>query len=284
MSKSLCSIILFGIFLLTAVQATVSSDDATSDCQDALVSCYEKFLQDFDRDTYGPCQLDAYSKYGMDVCIPCAFAMKVEYAPELPKISSPEIPVSCLSACRLEYFQKCTSSDQQNACTDACYPSPTPDATEECQEEILGCVSDLLDTNDQQAYTECSGLALYGYGPNTCVPCLFNTGESVALESSQIPQTTNKECVLDCVGQFLDDCNIFAMNDCMAHCSPATSITTTTAASDVVVESQNGSQSYMSWSVIGAALACVSVVAGLALRSNKKKNITPEYQYGQILA
>mmetsp|Transcript_24576 Transcript_24576/g.27957 ORF Transcript_24576/g.27957 Transcript_24576/m.27957 type:complete len:284 (+) Transcript_24576:59-910(+) len=283
MSKSLCSIMFFGIFLLTAVQATVSSDDATSDCQDVLVSCYEKVLQDFDQDAYGQCQMDAFNKYGMDVCIPCAFAMKVEYVPELPKISSPDIPVSCLSACRLKYFQKCTSIDQQYACASACYPPPTSNATEECQEEILDCVSAFLDSNDQQAYSECSAPVLLGYGYNTCMPCLLNTAESVALESNKFSTAMSKECALDCVGQFMDDCNMSAMNTCLAHCPSATSITTTVAA-DVVVGSQNSPQSYASWSLIGAALACVSVFAGMALWRNNQKIPEGESQYHQLLA
>jgi len=284
MSKSSCSTILLGIFLLASVRANVSSDDATSDCQNTLVSCYEDALQDYDPEVYAQCSINAFNTYGRDVCIPCDYTMKEEYVPEFPKISSPDIPVDCLSNCYIEYLQTCTSFDQRNACDSACYPPPTSDATEKCQEEFLGCFSDFLDTNDETTYNKCTWSVFYGYGDNTCMPCLFNMTEAVALDSSKMSQTMNKECILNCVEQYMDDCNGYTLGTCWASCSPANSITTHTAIAAVFAESQNSSQSYASWSLIGAALACVSVLAGLALWRNNQKTPKSESQYHQLMA
>mmetsp|Transcript_24574 Transcript_24574/g.27955 ORF Transcript_24574/g.27955 Transcript_24574/m.27955 type:complete len:127 (+) Transcript_24574:252-632(+) len=101
MSNSLCSTILLGIALISSVQGNISVDDATSDCQTALVACYEERFQHFDQDAYTQCQRDAFNTYGMDVCIPCGFTMNEEYATELPKNhlcrDSSRLPICLLS-------------------------------------------------------------------------------------------------------------------------------------------------------------------------------------------
>eukprot|EP00357_Protocruzia_adherens_P007612 CAMPEP_0114995836 /NCGR_PEP_ID=MMETSP0216-20121206/13963_1 /TAXON_ID=223996 /ORGANISM="Protocruzia adherens, Strain Boccale" /LENGTH=283 /DNA_ID=CAMNT_0002359947 /DNA_START=558 /DNA_END=1405 /DNA_ORIENTATION=+ len=210
-----------------------------TECQALLVSCYENFLEKFDLLAYVGCQFEAWERYGTEDCQPCSStdSSLKDYIPEVPKITSPKIPIDCLSACYLEGLQTCLSEDEQLACRTFCYPPPAPGVTEKCQEEVLDCIADLYDTDDPLAFITCLVPVGEGYGEATCMPCLLKEARSISLESVALPPDGDKECALECIEHYMNDCDDSGTQLCLNACVPESDIS-------VVVESTRNNQSW----------------------------------------
>eukprot|EP00357_Protocruzia_adherens_P019895 CAMPEP_0115010534 /NCGR_PEP_ID=MMETSP0216-20121206/23373_1 /TAXON_ID=223996 /ORGANISM="Protocruzia adherens, Strain Boccale" /LENGTH=206 /DNA_ID=CAMNT_0002378767 /DNA_START=908 /DNA_END=1528 /DNA_ORIENTATION=+ len=200
-----------------------------------------------------------------------------DYVPEVPKITSPTIPIDCLSACYLELLQTCFSVDEELACRTSCYPPPTPGATEKCQEEVLDCVADFLDTDDPFSATACVVQIAEGYGEITCVPCLLEKDRSISLESVIIPPDADKECALNCMEQYMNNCDDSGTQLCLNECIPWFD-------TSVAVESTRNNQSWVIWTIVGVGLACLTILVGVVMQNHKSKKIDREYQYRQLTA
>mmetsp|Transcript_34087 Transcript_34087/g.38725 ORF Transcript_34087/g.38725 Transcript_34087/m.38725 type:complete len:398 (+) Transcript_34087:45-1238(+) len=251
-------------------------EDLTTRCQTALVECYRKYLEDFDQNTYLQCEINASQAYGMEVCSPCWVAVKGEHVVELPKVNSVDVPIDCLVECYLEALQVCPSAEQNKECYAACYSPPTPERTEECQTSLLDCLSEFLDTNDFNAFQGCQDSVFYGYGYYTCMPCHGNRTEDILSEPPEVSKSSNKACILECYKQYMNDCDSAAVLLCTLSCHRASST--------VVVEPQQGVQSWTAWIVSGVALICLSVFAGLVLGNKTKETTEDPYQYRQLIA
>jgi len=130
-------------------------------------------------------------------------------------------------------------------------------------------------------YATCVEPILFAYGTDTCVPCFAITAQSFAIESTKVQQSVDKECALNCLKQFLNDCDRSGAQLCLIPCLETSTIGTV---GDDIVESQNTPKVWASWSLIEAALACASALAGLTLWRKNQKTPKGESQYHQLMA